>query len=179
MQDFNNEDEIKSLAKKNRGILSRILDRISNGIMKNEKKYSTKIVNPEIYALNFPELVNNTQVETSPAETISVEEAKEVESFLQANDWYDEDEGTEKTLETTQSMITDKESYDNVINKLDSGEITEDNLSITDLLKINAMLISEIELKIDKYNLNIESDVLDKINEIKLENSNLDNYNNQ
>ncbi len=47
-------------------------------------------------------------------------------------------------------MITNKESYDIVMEKLSSGELNIGDLSIPDALRINSMLETELELKQDE-----------------------------
>ena len=83
----------------------------------------------------------------------------------------------EKTLDKNideyhETMINDIQSYQEIIRKLNDGEITEEDLSITDLLKIIVMLKEEVTIK--EKNLENSSTLLEEIKALENENKNLE-----
>lgn len=109
-----------------------------------------------------------------------INETNERLNCISLNDTYEEEYDFENIENNNSSrkfdsMITDKNSYDLVMEKLKSGEITDDQLSISDLLKINLMLKSEIDIKMDKFDIENKMKFDNEVEQLEREITELEN----
>ncbi len=139
MSNSDNNNQSKMLKIKDKGLVRTIIDKILS-IFKKEKTKN----------------VDETIVETdSPAYTWSPLSTEVIEKeYLPVADY---DEIEEDDYFSNENMITNKESYDIVMSKLSSGELKIGDLSIPDALRINSMLETELELKVEKLGVQVDS----------------------
>ena len=158
---MHNSDKENTLTKSNliKKIFSNLFYSFKNQTNSNAKK------NPESYILNFPEYTKFSKEELADIyERDKIQDkffrdkyGEEYERIVKKIVIDTDNEVTNDTLDIPifhESIITDRKSFDDVMKKLDSGEITEDDLSVIDLFKINEMLKYEVDLQTEKLNLN-------------------------
>lgn len=190
----NNINEVNNLVKKN--MISKIKAKIFEiFIRKNDKKkYSVDNNNYKIFTLNFPqyanfndnelqklikereeeikarkqlELINNMKYQEILRENqidVTDEMLKENENSEELENELEKYKNNHKIVD---EMIYDKESCKEVINKLKEKQIKYEDLSILDLVKINLMLQTEIDIKLKKYDNESREKILEEIQNLE------------
>lgn len=133
MSNFDENKNFEMVETKEQSIIGKIIDKIKNFF---------KIKKVDFIDKSSEEHTSNNRI-WSPIPTEIIEK-----EYLPTADY---DEIDEKDYFSEENMITNKETYDIVMGKLSSGELTVDDLSIPDILRINSMLETELDLKIEKY----------------------------
>ena len=132
MSNLDKENQSKMIEIKEKGLIRKILDKILSFLSRNKKE----------------NISDNHEQTSSPAYTWSTLPTEVIENDYLPTADYDGIE--EDDYFSSENMITNKESYDIVMEKLSSGELNIGDLSIPDALRINSMLETELELKQDE-----------------------------
>ena len=132
MSNLDKENQSKMIEIKEKGLIRKILDKILSFFSRNKKE----------------NISDNHEQTSSPAYTWSPLPTEVIENDYLPTADYDGIE--EDDYFSNENMITNKESYDIVMEKLSSGELNIGDLSIPDALRINSMLETELELKQDE-----------------------------
>ena len=132
MSNLDKENQSKMIEIKEKGLIRKILDKILSFLSRNKKE----------------NISDNHEQTSSPAYTWSPLPTEVIENDYLPTADYDGIE--EDDYFSNENMITNKESYDIVMEKLSSGELNIGDLSIPDALRINSMLETELELKQDE-----------------------------
>ena len=132
MSNLDKENQSKMIEIKEKGLIRKILDKILSFLSRNKKE----------------NISDNHEQTFSPAYTWSPLPTEVIENDYLPTADYDGIE--EDDYFSNENMITNKESYDIVMEKLSSGELNIGDLSIPDALRINSMLETELELKQDE-----------------------------
>lgn len=123
------------------------------------------------YGMSYQELLKDSKLSTDTKHLNN--EIFGIEKTLDKNIDEDKTLDIHKNIdEYHETMINDIQSYQEIIRKLNDGEITEEDLSITDLLKIIVMLKEEVTIK--EKNLENSSTLLEEIKTLENENKNLE-----
>ena len=123
------------------------------------------------YGMSYQELLKDSKFDTDNQNLDN--EIFDIEKTLDKNIDEDKNLDIHKNIdEYHETMINDIQSYQEIIRKLNDGEITEEDLSITDLLKIIVMLKEEVTIK--EKNLENSSTLLEEIKALENENKNLE-----
>ena len=134
----------------------------------------TRLKNKLIQLFSFPNRSKKDFFkEEKIVDNLSSDESDDVNIFS-LDDIYIEDDDlafayNNITSKKMEPMISDKNTYDLVMEKLKAGEISDDELAISDLLKINLMLESEIDIKMNKYDIEEKMKYDKKIEDLKKE----------
>lgn len=122
------------------------------------------------YGMSYQELLKDSKLDIDNQNLDN--EIFDIEKTLDKNiDEYKNLDIHKNIDEYHETMINDIQSYQEIIRKLNDGEITEEDLSITDLLKIIVMLKEEVTIK--EKNLENSSTLLEEIKALENENKNL------
>lgn len=132
MSNLDKENQSKMIEIKEKGLIRNIIDKILSFFSRNKKE----------------NISDNHEQTSSPAYTWSPLPTEVIENDYLSTADYDGIE--EDDYFSNENMITNKESYDIVMEKLSSGELNIGDLSIPDALRINSMLETELELKQDE-----------------------------
>ena len=132
MSNLDKENQSKMIEIKEKGLIRKILDKILSFFSRNKKE----------------NINDNHEQTSSPAYTWSPLPTEVIENDYLPTADYDGIE--EDDYFSNENMITNKESYDIVMEKLSSGKLNIGDLSIPDALRINSMLETELELKQDE-----------------------------
>lgn len=132
MSNLDKENQSKMIEIKEKGLIRKILDKILSFLSRNKKE----------------NISDNHEQTSSPAYTWSPLPTEVIENDYLPTADYDGIE--EDDYFSNENMITNKENYDIVMEKLSSGELNIGDLSIPDALRINSMLETELELKQDE-----------------------------
>lgn len=123
------------------------------------------------YGMSYQELLKDSKLDIDNQNLDN--EIFDIEKTLDKNIDEDKNLDIHKNIdEYHETMINDIQSYQEIIRKLNDGEITEEDLSITDLLKIIVMLKEEVTIK--EKNLENSSTLLEEIKTLENENKNLE-----
>lgn len=123
------------------------------------------------YGMSYQELLKDSKLDIDNKHLNN--EIFDIEKTLDKNIEEDKNLDIHKNIdEYHETMINDIQSYQEIIRKLNDGEITEEDLSITDLLKIIVMLKEEVTIK--EKNLENSSTLLEEIKTLENENKNLE-----
>ena len=123
------------------------------------------------YGMSYQELLKDSKLDIDNQNLDN--EIFDIEKTLDKNiDEYKNLDIHKNIDEYHETMINDIQSYQEIIRKLNDGEITEEDLSITDLLKIIVMLKEEVTIK--EKNLENSSTLLEEIKTLENENKNLE-----
>ena len=123
------------------------------------------------YGMSYQELLKDSKLDIDNQNLDN--EIFDIEKTLDKNiDEYKNLDIHKNIDEYHETMINDIQSYQEIIRKLNDGEITEEDLSITDLLKIIVMLKEEVTIK--EKNLENSSTLLEEIKALENENKNLE-----
>ena len=132
MLNLDKENQSKIIEIKEKGLIRNIIDKILSFFSRNKKE----------------NINDNHEQTSSPAYTWSPLPTEVIENDYLPTADYDGIE--EDDYFSNENMITNKESYDIVMEKLSSGKLNIGDLSIPDALRINSMLETELELKQDE-----------------------------